>query len=96
VTDSFPCTSCGVCCTNIKTFPFAEEFALEDGSCKHLTKENKCGIYETRPDFCRMNKRAEKSVLGEQGYYKATSIFCNGAQERKGIPIEFRIKIEEI
>jgi Fe-S-cluster containining protein len=87
----FPCTACGVCCTNIKTFPFAEEFALKDGSCKHLTKENKCGIYETRPDFCNVKKRSENSLLGEKGYYKLFSMACNHMQKRKGIPIKFRV-----
>ena len=26
-----------------------------DGACINLTKDNLCSIYETRPDFCRLN-----------------------------------------
>lgn len=27
-----------------------------DGVCKHLTPDNRCQIYETRPDTCRVDR----------------------------------------
>ena len=55
---TFACYSCGACCHFIH---------LEDGHahfkhpefdhCKHLTKDNKCAIYDTRPDICRVDKQ---------------------------------------
>ena len=53
------CTSCGACCSYIK--PLADNGKIDkscvspDGSCKNL-KDNKCVIYETRPDICRIDK----------------------------------------
>lgn len=28
-----------------------------DGTCIHLDVENRCSIYEDRPDFCRLNPK---------------------------------------
>ena len=61
---------CGACCkfdlnerTGLKNKLSFEEIALinsmtsKDGWCKHLDKKNKkCLIYESRPDFCRVDK----------------------------------------
>jgi len=46
----YDCWGCGACCKAI--------------SCPLLTEDNKCSIYETRPDFCRIgySKPEEMSV----------------------------------
>ena len=57
----FPCEKCGCCCRNIGKAEFAENMALPDGSCKFLDKtSNLCGIYESRPIFCRVDEFYEK------------------------------------
>ena len=55
----FSCTLCGKCCfVSQKTFKEVfEKFGWktkEDGSCSHLTNDNKCGIYDKRPLICRL------------------------------------------
>jgi Fe-S-cluster containining protein len=43
------CVKCGCCCF------FAGKHLNMDrgyGACIHLTKDNLCDIYETRPDIC--------------------------------------------
>ena len=55
----FSCTLCGKCCF-VSQKSFKEVFekfgwkTKEDGSCSHLTKDNKCSIYDKRPLICRL------------------------------------------
>lgn len=63
----FSCQMCGACCRNVSrwklhvselksrfpeleiSFPFNEVA----GCCEHLLSDNKCAIYEDRPNICR-------------------------------------------
>lgn len=91
MTDSFPCTSCGICCTRVGKFPTGEDFALDNGRCRHLQPDNRCGIYESRPEICRVKDRAEKSAVPVEVYYKHFASICNRTQQINKIPIEFRV-----
>lgn len=51
----FPCTKCGACCRSIGGIHEMSHLALPDGSCKHLTVDNRCAIYERRPLACRVD-----------------------------------------
>jgi Fe-S-cluster containining protein len=93
MTGDFPCTSCGACCKRIGSFEGGEDFRLSNGSCKHLTKENLCGIYETRPEMCRIKKRAEKSSVSTKLYFKYFASVCNRLQSERNMPLELRVKI---
>ena len=56
---AFHCSRCGACCLGLDQYPDEEMRALAgpDGSCKHLGPDRKtCTIYDTRPDFCRVDK----------------------------------------
>lgn len=69
--EQFKCSMCGNCCRNVglykeKVYPALKEllgdkmpeFTLleKDGVCIYLTKDNKCAIYESRPEICNTNK----------------------------------------
>ncbi len=43
---------------------------LIEGTCKHLQPDNRCGIYETRPDICRehSNDYCEFDAPSEDGF----------------------------
>ncbi|MBC7882022.1 MAG: YkgJ family cysteine cluster protein [Anaerolineae bacterium] len=70
---------CGACCYLAPAErPFLEEYldpdqlalyhALvgADGWCVHYQKVDRtCGIYETRPEFCRVNTTVVQEVYGE-------------------------------
>jgi uncharacterized protein len=70
---------CGACCYLAPAErPFLEEYldcdqlvlyhslVGEDGWCVHYQKsERTCGIYATRPEFCRVNTTVVKEVYGE-------------------------------
>lgn len=58
----FNCTGCGACCKLVPD-QVLEMFQLpraEGGGCGHLV-EDKCEIYETRPDVCDVRKMWEQN-----------------------------------
>lgn len=68
---SFPCTQCGECCRRTKfvSDDFLARVGLErgpDGICKHFN-DNRCSIYETRPDVCRIPLH----------HYRMNAAYCN-------------------
>tara|TARA_R100001244_G_scaffold45264_1_gene40809 strand:- start:162 stop:485 length:324 start_codon:yes stop_codon:yes gene_type:complete len=57
----FICSQCGACC---KRTDALKKFGLpikKDGSCGHL-KNNKCSIYDKRPDVCSVYKVGKKII----------------------------------
>ena len=44
--------NCGLCCKHVDEVPEISHLALPDGTCRHLTTDNQCGIYDDRPDIC--------------------------------------------
>lgn len=55
----FDCKKCGQCCRNIGKTGLLKEFENEKGECIHLTENNLCDIYESRPDICNVEKMFE-------------------------------------
>lgn len=53
---TFICNQCGNCCRNIGKTGLLKEFENERGECIHLTNDNRCDIYDNRPDICNVNK----------------------------------------
>jgi len=62
----FPCEKCGSCCAFI--------------GCKHLTDDNLCDIYETRPDTCKIGYSKDHSArtkeMTTEEYYELNKDFC--------------------
>ena len=56
---SFNCIQCAACCKT--AWLFDESFDRGDGVCKHL-RGNLCSIYESRPDWCRIDKNPEYTL----------------------------------
>ncbi len=55
MSNSFPCSSCGLCCKSLKNNPLATDLDRGDGICRHLDiKTNLCQIYSERPLICRV------------------------------------------
>jgi uncharacterized protein len=48
----FNCWNCGACCKLCNKVEELRHLDRGDGTCIHLTEENKCSIYETRPEIC--------------------------------------------
>lgn len=50
-----------------------------DGACKHLTKDNKCEIYENRPLICNTDKVYElffNGIMTREEYDKLNADSC--------------------
>jgi len=57
--DGFPCSMCGACCRQWGNVPAdLREGVVPDtnGVCPHLTADNRCSIYATRPAVCRVEE----------------------------------------
>lgn len=55
-TTRFNCDCCGLCCRNIGGIPQLSQFDRGDGVCSHLTADNLCDIYESRPEVCSVEQ----------------------------------------
>jgi len=92
----FPCTGCGCCCKRVglvKPFLTEKEFpynADENGVCEKLI-DNKCSIYDNRPDVCNIYKMALKSSLPIEEYYNISVKACNDFMDNDNVPLNFRI-----
>lgn len=51
----FPCTQCGCCCKQVFRSELTAYLDKGNGSCKYLSSDNTCSIYEERPDICRVD-----------------------------------------
>ena len=86
---TFPCVGCGACCVGIGHLS-AElgEFLKPDGSCKHLSPDNQCEVYETRPTICRVMDIRPPAV-SEETWVGINLIVCEFLhQKRYGEPLE--------
>jgi len=50
--NEFRCDSCGLCCRQVTD---GVGLPHKNGVCAHLV-DNKCSIYATRPDICRVDR----------------------------------------
>jgi Fe-S-cluster containining protein len=92
--DKFPCTGCGACCRRVgiirKELATSGIQVREDGSCEHLTAQNQCAIYETRPSVCRVgNAKPPEMPMWE--YWELTARICNIWQRQDGLPVQLRV-----
>ena len=82
------CKECGACCYFIdKAKKMGYEFpykANKDGSCEKLV-DNRCSIYETRPDICNVEK--VRRILGKEyfEYYDLMKKNCEEVRRSKGV-----------
>lgn len=96
----FPCTACGACCRSIHLIEekYKDQFEVkEDGkTCVHLGNDNKCTIYNDRPEICKIKGNYMKmflEIMPLEDYYKATAESCKQMQILNGIGEEYRVKI---
>jgi Fe-S-cluster containining protein len=71
---TFNCNQCGACC---KVLPIlvAPDLVDEDGHCRHL-KDNKCTIYENRPDICNHDKMFALFDMTKEEYDEMSMQAC--------------------
>lgn len=80
----FICTRCGLCCKNIDKIPELSMFDMGNGTCIHLTDDNLCDIYTTRPDICNVEKMYEilyKNYMSREEYENLNMDGCKKLKE---------------
>ena len=93
---TFPCTSCGACCSSINDLDFLQVYNNQ-GTCIKLVN-NQCSIYENRPLLCRIDDSYEalfSQVLSKKAFYIQNALACNALQEKLNIPSHFRIDLHQ-
>ena len=79
---SFRCSQCGLCCKQIGKVAELKVLDRGDGACRHLN-HNLCGIYETRPLFCRVDEMYQKFFSEEydlETFYELNYQICKTLQ----------------
>lgn len=83
--EKFPCSQCGECCRHINLVPQLTQFDRGDGICIHL-RQNICGIYENRPEICRVDAMYEKyyhHLYSREEFYQLNLEGCQKLQNEK-------------
>tara|TARA_Y100000996_G_scaffold401820_1_gene373136 strand:+ start:1665 stop:1949 length:285 start_codon:yes stop_codon:yes gene_type:complete len=93
--NKFPCTSCGACCRrlNLVTEDILQKNGLkadETGRCENLLDNNKCKIYDDRPELCIVDHKKWK--INPDFYYKVVAKTCNKWMDEDKSPYE-RVKL---
>lgn len=83
----FNCSGCGACCKRIGlvqdkfkelNFPYQVN---EKGWCEMLDENNKCKVYDNRPDICNIEKMSVKLKdvlkMTQREFYKKNTELCN-------------------
>ncbi len=79
----FDCVSCGECCRHIHLVEGLRHLQT-NGICKYLV-EDKCSIYENRPDLCKYEAVYDmvKDQVSLKDYDKISIYYCEELQEMK-------------
>lgn len=79
----FPCDACGECCRQIDKVEGLKHLQT-DGVCKYLVN-NKCSIYNSRPDLCRYEKVYElfKYKYSTDEFYELSVHYCEELKKEK-------------
>lgn len=75
----FPCTQCGRCCKQVFRSELTAYLDKGDGSCKYLSSDNTCSIYEDRPDICRIDLQYKlffSSEMDWEDFVELNEIAC--------------------
>lgn len=89
-TNKFPCNGCGSCCKRIdikniedagETFPYQ----VVNGRCEKLSDDNKCTVYENRPDVCNIDFMITKFKMDREKAHKQTALLCNAFMASEGL-----------
>lgn len=101
--DIYPCSKCGACCRRIniavqyykshieKDFQFPYGWNSQ-GVCENLTGDNKCAVYEERPDICNIDKMVDSLNISKQDFYQQNMEVCNRMIREDNLDLSFLLK----
>ncbi len=87
--NQFNCNGCGACCKSVPAHVLAL-FNLpthpNQSGCGNLLPDNRCAIYDTRPEICNVHTMWRKSTLSWDDYCDLSKKMCE----------ELRTNIEKV
>lgn len=81
----FRCIKCGLCCRNIDKIPELKEYDQGNGVCIHLTGDNLCDIYDSRPEICNVDityEKKYKNLISRDEYDRLNEEGCKLLQTK--------------
>ena len=91
----FLCSSCGACCMIAGKTGYLPDRG--DGACSFLDEENKCSIYEDRPDVCRVDvmHKINNPELSKKEYFIKSTKACHKIIDLLKINIKYKIPLKD-
>lgn len=88
----FPCDCCGLCCRQVRTVPeFAKDYDRGDGVCKYLNENNRCSVYDNRPEICNidfMYRKYYSKTYSLEEFYELNKRICKSLKAMSTIKKE--------
>jgi len=89
---TFACSQCGACC---RAAADAGLVPTRDGHCIHLTPDQRCAIYATRPAICNVSRTHDGLVargvpISRAQYFTLSAVACNQLMDRYDVAASFR------
>jgi Fe-S-cluster containining protein len=95
----FHCTQCGECCRHVDNSELTSHLDRGDGLCRYLDRDERtCTIYGDRPLVCRVDEcfdQVFRHSMSRAEYYRRNAAACNEMQEEAGLPVRYRVRLEE-
>ena len=101
----FDCTGCGACCRRVGDaleqlneydFPYKTK---EDGSCEMLDENNKCKVYNNRPEVCSVEAMFKKlhsdTLKTRKEIFLQEAEICNSFIEEDGLDEKYYIDLKQ-
>jgi Fe-S-cluster containining protein len=90
---TFACSGCGACC---RAAADAGLVPTRDGHCVHLTDDQQCAIYATRPEICDVAATHARQVgqglqMTQATYFTLSTHACHALMDRYDIEPRFRL-----
>ena len=85
----FECIKCGICCKKINNIPELNKYDDGNGRCIHLSVDNLCSIYSSRPEICNvdvMYEKQYKNIMSREEYDRVNTEGCRLLQANNDMP----------
>jgi len=91
---TFFCTQCGACCH--RAYRIGMPLRKDVSTCIYLGSDNRCTIYDRRPDVCTVDHQLTKKDMTRLELYRAISEKCNDMSRADGLDEKYLIDVDEV
>lgn len=91
---TFFCTQCGACCR--RAYRIGMPLRKDVSTCIYLGSDNRCTIYDHRPEICKVDYQLTKKKMTRLELYRAISKKCNEMIREDGMDEKYLIDIDAV